>query len=104
SVTQLPNVSGLSMGDTLSAKPWSQTALSVTYHLSAFHGTTVKFVAGNGEGENAKNMDPQQFFGFLAGASLFEGLNLRIGASFDGNNIGSDQYEWRLSRYRSICG
>lgn len=104
SVTSIPDASGLSMAGSLSAKPWSQTALSVTYNLSAFLGTRVKFVAGNGEGENLVNMDPQQYFGFMVDANVFEGMNFRIGGSLDGNSLGSAQYEWRLSRFRTVCG
>ena len=53
---------------------WKQTALTLTYQLRAFEGTQVKFAAGNGEGENGENMDPQQYFGFNVNSEVVKGI------------------------------
>jgi len=95
----IPDMSGLSLASKFDSAGWGQTALSATYHLPAGDGIDVKFVLGNGEGENGENLDPQQYFGFELNAQFIKGVEVNIGASIDGNSIGSDRRTWLNSVY-----
>jgi len=64
----------------------------------------VKFAAGNGEGETAHNLDPQQYFGFEGDWAVYPGIHVVLGASRDGNNVGSEQYRWLAKQYQAGCG
>ena len=98
--TSIPNMSGLAPPFPLIDNGWSQTAITVTYNLSTFEKLTVKFAGGNGEGENAENLDPQQFFAIDLGINFITGFFANLGVSFDGNNVGSRSYEWELENYQ----
>lgn len=99
---RIPSMSGLANGLVLSDMGWYQTAVTTTYRLHALNGMLVKFAAGNGEGENGGNMDPQQFFGLELESTPIEGLVLNAGFSFDGNNVGSAEYQWQTRQYRKM--
>lgn len=96
----IPNMSGLASPFPLIDNGWDQTAVTVTYNLSTFEKMTVKFAAGNGEGENAENLDPQQFFSIDLGIYFITGFFANLGVSFDGNNVGSRAYEWNINNYQ----
>lgn len=100
--TSIPALSGLTLMDPMTDEGWKQTAVTLTYHLAAANGVRVRFALGNGEGENGRNHDPQQYFGFEVRAPIVEGLALVGGLSFDGNSVGSDRfaYEQKLA----ACG
>ncbi len=100
---KMPSVSGLSLGSRFQDSGWDQTALTLTYKLGAFDGMNVTFAAGNGEGENGINRDPQQYFGFSLKAHIVEGINVLLGASQDGNSIGSESYDYSWSHFTSEC-
>lgn len=100
----ISSVSGLGLANPFADTGWKQTAITATYHLTALPDMTVKFAAGNGEGENVRNLDAQQFFGFQIGATVLKGLKLGFGASFDGNSDGSSQTTWDDSQRKSSCG
>jgi hypothetical protein len=100
----IPSVSGLSLANPYVDTGWKQAAVTVTYHLTALPDMLVKFAAGNGEGEETKNLDAQQYFGFQIGASVIKGLKLSFGASFDGNSAGSEQVAWDDARRARECG
>ena len=102
--TRLPRVTGLALEHPFDDPGWRQTAVTVTYKLAALPDLRVRFAAGNGEGENGKNYDPQQYFGFDLSASIIRGLGIRLGVSQDANSVGSEQYEWLSERFRSQCG
>jgi hypothetical protein len=96
---KVPSVSGLALANGFADTGWKQTALTVTYNLSTFTDMRVKFAAGNGEGETFRNLDPQQFAGFEVDASIIKGLRAQLGASLDGNNVGSETWNDTLDRY-----
>lgn len=101
---KVPSMSGLSLANSLTDVGWKQTALTVTYNLSTFTDMKVTFAAGNGEGENGRNLDPQQYFGFAVDASVIKGVRAGLGVSMDGNDTGSDEYTWLSTRYEERCG
>lgn len=101
--TDIPNLSQLSYGSVLSASGWEQTAVTMTYKLPAAERMLVKFVFGNGEGENGINRDPQQYFGFDLSTELVTGVEARSGFSIDGNSVGSAEYDWRMKEF-APCG
>ncbi len=101
---KIPSMSGLAFGNSLVDNGWNQTALSVTYNLSAFEKMAVKFSAGNGEGENAENLDPQQYFGLEVKLYFVPGFLALMGFSFDGNNVGSRAHEWELKKIEDEQG
>ena len=92
--TELPDQSGLSQAGTFQDSGWDQTAISASYHLPPLSGVDVLIAAGNGEGENGTNLDPQQYMGIRLDASIMEGFHGFFGMSFDGNNAGSAEYRW----------
>jgi len=100
---KIPSVSGLSLGSRFQDSGWDQTALTLTYKLGALQGMKVTFAAGNGEGENGINKDPQQYFGFSLKADVYEGVIVSVGASLDGNSIGSDAYTYQWKKYVRDC-
>jgi hypothetical protein len=99
----LLNISQLAFGSSLSASGWDQTAFTITYRLPAAEKMNVKFVFGNGEGENGVNTDPQQYFGFEFGSEVVLGVETKLGFSFDGNSAGSAESLWRAKGF-SECG
>lgn len=101
--TRMPRVTGLALENPFDDPGWKQTAVTVTYNLAALSDMRVRFAAGNGEGENGRNLDPQQYFGFEVGATIIQGLSARLGLSQDSNSIGSAQYEWLAERFRNTC-
>ena len=101
---KFPSVSRLATGSRFQDSGWDQTAVTLTYKLGAFEGMGVTFAAGNGEGENGLNRDPQQYFGFALRAHVIKGLNVLIGASQDGNNIGSNNYTYYWNKFENECG
>jgi hypothetical protein len=92
--TRLPNASGLAFGSRFQDSGWDQTALTALYKLPPLAGVDVRLMIGNGEGENGVNLDPQQFGGLEIEAFLTEGLFLKLGMSYDGNNLGSQRFRW----------
>ncbi|MFK7873728.1 MAG: hypothetical protein AB8C84_11300 [Oligoflexales bacterium] len=102
-VAVIPSVSGLSMAQTLIENGWNQTALSLMYNLSTLDGMKVSFVAGNGEGENGVNLDPQQYLGFQAKLAVFPGVVASLGVSQDGNHIGSYSASWQVEKAGLGC-
>lgn len=92
--TMLPNSSGLALAARFQDSGWNQTALTALYHLPPFQGVDVRIMIGNGEGENGHNLNPQQFGGLEIEAFLLEGLFLKLGMTYDGNNVGSQQFQW----------
>lgn len=98
--TMLPDTSGLSFSSQYDENGWRQTALTIRYILPFGEETMVEFTGGNGEGENTANLDPQQYFGFRLKASPLKGFNGYFGLSFDGNNAGSDTYDWQLEELK----
>ncbi len=100
----IPSVSGLGLASPFADTGWKQAAITVTYHLTALPDMMVKFAAGNGEGEDTRNLDAQQYFGFQIGATVVKGLKLSFGASFDGNSAGSRQAAWDTQRLLADCG
>jgi hypothetical protein len=101
---RVPSVSGLSLAGSLADTGWKQTALTVTYNLATLRDMRVTFAVGNGEGENGRNLDPQQYFGFEASAYLSTAVKAVIGVSMDGNSAGSEEYPWLLAKWRDECG
>lgn len=102
--TRMPRVTGLAFENPFDDPGWRQTALTVTYKLAALSDMRVRVAVGNGEGENGKNYDPQQYFGFDLSASILPGLGIRFGVSQDPNSLGSEQYDWLEERFRTNCG
>ena len=94
--TILPSFSGLAFAGALEDNGWDQTALVATYRLPPLDGIQVRIALGNGEGENFRNTDIQQYGGLEIIAGLIPGLKLQLGISFDGNNIGSSTYTWLI--------
>ncbi|MFW7381840.1 MAG: hypothetical protein ACOH5I_23745 [Oligoflexus sp.] len=94
SATTLPNSSGLAFASRFQDSGWDQMAISALYHLPPLQGVDVRLVIGNGEGENGQNLDPQQFGALEINAFLMEGVFLKLGMSYDGNNLGSQQFHW----------
>lgn len=101
--TFIPSTSNLPQAASLQDSGWDQTALTISYKLAAFSGMGVKFAAGNGEGENTRNADTQQYFGFEAKAEVAKGVEVKVGASLDGNTTGSDNFDWYVKEL-SGCG
>ena len=99
----IPVVSGLAFSGGLQDLGWRQLALTLSYDLKAPLPMTVRFAAGNGEGESVVNQDPQQYFGFRADLTLLKGLHGTIGGSFDGNNMGSDARMFQEKQLVSSC-
>jgi len=99
----IPSVSGLSLGSKFQESGWGQTALTMNYKLSALDGMNVTFAAGNGEGENGINRDPQQYFGFALSAQIYPGIEIFLGASQDGNSVGSDAYTYYGTKFEEVC-
>lgn len=102
--TVLPSVSGLALANLHNDTGWRQTAATITYNLSVLSNLQVKFAVGNGEGEYRANVDPQQYFGFRTTAELIKGLSLVLGVSVDGNDVGSDEYDYDRTEFQSDCG
>ena len=98
-----PTTSPLSMANPFMESGWKQTALTVTYNLHALPEMMVRFAAGNGEGENGKNIDTQQYFGFDINAIVINGVKGHFGVSLDGNSAGSDENSWRNQILREGC-
>lgn len=96
-VAQIPSVSDLPSGGSLQDSGWDQTALTAEYRLPALVGTNVVVAAGNGEGENGVNLDPQQYVGFRIETEFYEGIRGVFGMSSDGNNAGSAEYSYLYS-------
>ena len=92
--TLIPSTSGLALASRFQDSGWDQTAMTATYSLSPLQGINVKIAIGNGEGENGKNLDPQQYGGLRVKVGVIKGVNILAGISFDGNNIGSESYNW----------
>ncbi len=92
--TNLGAASGLAKDGSLQDSPWGQTALVLGYSIPLWHAFDIRVALGNGEGEIARNIDAQQFVGLSFRISPKEGLDLKLGASYDGNNLGSAGYEW----------
>ena len=101
---QVPSVSGLSLAHAFVESGWKQTAVDVTYHLTALTPMEVKFAVGNGEGENGKNLDAQQYFGFSVVAQAIKGVVLNLGISLDGNSSGSRETDATEARLTRDCG
>lgn len=101
---KLPRVTGLAFENPFDNPGWQQTALTITYNLSALSASRVRFAIGNGEGENTENLDPQQYFGFEFNTQLVQGINFKIGISQDGNSLGSAQYKWLADQFDKSCG
>lgn len=99
----LPSTSGLSMGGSFDETGWKQTALTVTYNLTVPAEMRVRFAAGNGEGETVKNLDPQQYFGFDLDAKVVKGVHFMLGVSLDGNDVGSEEYDYLAKKYLDEC-
>ena len=95
--TSIPAISGLTLLDAMTDEGWKQTAVTLTYHLASTNGMRVRFAMGNGEGENGKNLDPQQYFGFEVRVPIIQGLAFVGGLSFDGNSSGSERFEYEQS-------
>lgn len=102
--TKIPAASGLSLANSFALTGWKQTALTVRYNLQALPDMHVTFAVGNGEGEDGRNLDPQQYFGFEAGASPVKGVAISLGVSMDGNSTGSAETSFARERYKSDCG
>ncbi len=102
--TKLPSVSGLALANLHNDTGWRQSAATLTYNLSLLSDMQVKFVVGNGEGEYRANVDPQQYFGFRTSAEVVKGVRLILGVSVDGNDVGSDEYEYQINQYEQDCG
>lgn len=102
--TRLPSVSGLALANLHNDTGWRQSAATITYNLSVLSDMQVKFVVGNGEGEYRANSDPQQYFGFRTVAQVVPGVKVLLGVSVDGNDRGSDEYDFQSSSYQSDCG
>lgn len=94
-----PSTSGLSMATPFSLEQWYQTALTIAYTLPALGDSKVTFHLGNGEGENGRNYDVQQFFGVDLKAGLAEGLHAEFGMSLDGNTYASAATDEELLRH-----
>lgn len=101
---RMPSVSGLALANSLALTGWKQSAMTVTYILPALQDMRVKFAVGNGEGEIGGNRDPQQYFGFEAGATVVKGVRVMLGASLDGNSVGSAEADFLDARYQDACG
>lgn len=99
----IPNMSGLPSAAPYSNTGWDQLAFSVTYDLPYLEKFSVKLVAGNGEGETAQNLDPQQYFAAEINASIIPGVRFHAGASHDGNHVGSQSGNWIRSFYQDQC-
>jgi len=102
--TRLPSVSGLALANLHNDTGWRQTAATLTYNLALLSDMQVKFVVGNGEGEYRANVDPQQYFGFRTSAEILKGVRLILGVSVDGNDVGSDEYDYQIGQYELDCG
>lgn len=100
----IPAMSGLATGGLLDETGWKQTALTVTYNLTVPTEMRVRFAAGNGEGETVRNLDPQQYFGFDLNARIVQGVRFSLGVSLDGNDVGSEEYNYLAKNYRDECG
>lgn len=100
----IPEMSGLATAGLYDDAGWKQTAITVTYNLTVPTEMKVRFAAGNGEGETVKNLDPQQYFGFSADARIVHGLRFNLGVSLDGNDVGSEEYNYLAKRYLDDCG
>lgn len=98
-----PTENPLALSNPFMESGWKQTALTVTYNLLALPEMHVRFAAGNGEGENGKNLDTQQFFGFDIGASPIRGIKTHLGISLDGNSAGSEEARWKLKKFANEC-
>lgn len=90
----LPSTSGLAMASSMQGAPWDQLALVAEYHLPPLDGIAVTLALGNGEGERLHNMDPQQYGGIGILAGIMPGFKIKLGLSYDGNNYGSESFEW----------
>ena len=99
----IPSVSGLAMGGYFDEAGWKQSALTVTYNLTVPAEMRVRFAAGNGEGETVKNLDPQQYFGFDLNATIVKGVHVMLGVSLDGNDVGSEEYNYLAQKYLDEC-
>lgn len=95
----MPSTSGLAMGGFFDETGWKQTALTVTYNLAVPAEMRVRFAAGNGEGETVGNLDPQQYFGFDLDAKVGKGVHVNFGVSLDGNDVGSEEYDYLANKY-----
>jgi hypothetical protein len=84
-----PSMSGLSMANALSATPWDQTAMTISYNLPVLGDSRVAFFLGNGEGENLRNEDVQQYFGVRLQVAPAKAVQAEFGMSLDGNSYGS---------------
>ena len=82
--TLIPSTSGLALASRFQDSGWDQTAMTATYSLSPLQGINVKIAIGNGEGENGKNLDPQQYGGLRVKVGVIKGVNILAGISFDG--------------------
>lgn len=92
--TSLPKMSGLALASRFQDIGWEQTALTAKYDLEVLEGLEVLLAIGNGEGERMKNMDPQQYGGIKLSLEFLKGAFIETGLSLDGNNMGSEQYNW----------
>jgi len=97
----LPSTSGLAMASSMQGAPWDQLALVAEYHLPPLDGITVTLALGNGEGERLHNMDPQQYGGISILAGITPGFKMKLGLSYDGNNYGSESFEWLVGSVAS---
>lgn len=95
--------SGGSFEGTLLSGPWKQFALTIAYRLALFDSFDVEMTVGNGEGELFENLDPQQYFSFLAKAQLSPAFWAGLGVSLDGNSYGSRQTTWLKERLATSC-
>ena len=99
--TRLPSTSKLFLASGFQRAGWDQTALVATYQLPPLEGMEVVIAIGNGEGEVEKNLDPQQYGGIEVNAKLTPSFLLKMGLSFDGNNVGGHQYSHTFENYIS---
>jgi hypothetical protein len=103
-VVQLPNMSKLALASRFQDSGWKQTAITAKYELAPLSGIDVKLAIGSGEGESMRNLDPQQYGGIEINANLVEGVFLKVGLSFDGNNVGSEAYSWLYNSESELRG
>lgn len=92
--TMLATIHGLSLGSRFQYSGWNQTALKASYVIGKHKNTKLELAIGNGEGETIKNLDPQQYAAIRLQQRLIKGLNAYLGASMDGNNVGSEATKW----------
>ena len=94
SATNLPDQNYLPNHGLLQSPQWQQLALKADYQLALLEGAEVSLIIGNGEGEITRNLDAQQYGAFSGDVEFYPGIHFKTGISFDGNNKGSEAFQW----------